>query len=305
MVDPPATAQDEKAAPGPAMPEPAALAMPEPDTSSSRPPPTLPPHPPNEKARSPPYDGSLSDSDSDSEAPAPAGPLPDATHPTVALIIPFPRPLRATDKQLKKLPPFVLYAPLAAPVTKPPEGEKEGLAHKAQRKWQEEEREAREKGTGFKAKAAGLRMIYPASYSADDIKTLFTDLIKKAKAGAIRNSIISTAMLPFVLAFDIFTFISGVRPSTTPYLYANLNPYLRAASNPLPPYSQPFEINAVWAASSWAGAAQASAISSRITSDKLPLSFSPDAALDIAAYRMWEICWGKAKPGVVDEPRCI
>ncbi|TFK53719.1 hypothetical protein OE88DRAFT_1655976 [Heliocybe sulcata] len=53
-------------------------------------------------------------------------------------------------------------------------------------------------------------MIYPASYSPDDIKELFTDMIKKARSGAIRNGIISTAMLPFVLAFDVFTFISGV-----------------------------------------------------------------------------------------------
>ncbi|KZT18474.1 hypothetical protein NEOLEDRAFT_645689 [Neolentinus lepideus HHB14362 ss-1] len=86
-MDPPSTAQDDKAAPGPAMP----------DTSSTRPPPTLPPrratHP--EKARPPSYDGPLSlsgtadtvsDSDSDTEAPAPAGPLPNATHPTVALV---------------------------------------------------------------------------------------------------------------------------------------------------------------------------------------------------------------------------
>ncbi|EPQ56935.1 hypothetical protein GLOTRDRAFT_115070 [Gloeophyllum trabeum ATCC 11539] len=260
-------------------------------------------HPSSSTHQRTPSGSSLSSNTSTLDTPDPvSASLPPATHPTVALLIPFPPPSHATDKQASKLPPFVLYAPLAAPLQKPQEGEKEGLAHKAQRKWQEEERGARERGTGFKAKAVGLiskgmaatknsrieflvrtpnkkklkelRMIYPASYSAADIKDLFTDMIKKAKAGAIRNGIVSTAMLPFVLAFDVFTFISG-----------------------------PFEINAVWAASSWTGAAQASAISSRVTSSELPLSFASDARLNVLAYRLHEICWRKARAGAVEKPR--
>ncbi|TFK53718.1 hypothetical protein OE88DRAFT_1273728 [Heliocybe sulcata] len=137
-------------------------------------PPTLPPRRapsvtpngyPNEKglapsnghSRTPSASSDISSSSIAHETADPISPaLPSATHPTVALLIPFPKPLHATEKQLAKLPPFVLYAPLAAPLRKPEEGDKEGLAHKAQRKWQEEEREAREKGKGFKAKAVGL-----------------------------------------------------------------------------------------------------------------------------------------------------
>ena len=38
----------------------------------------------------------------------------------------------------------------AAALTKPAEGEKEGMTHKAQRKWQEKEKEARTNKKGFK-----------------------------------------------------------------------------------------------------------------------------------------------------------
>ncbi|GBE87799.1 hypothetical protein BKA93DRAFT_753126 [Sparassis latifolia] len=220
--------------------------------------------------------------------------LPSATHPTVAFAIPFPTVFQPSEKARDKIPPFVLYSPMAAALSKPPENGKESVTRKAMRKWEEEEREAREKGHGFKAKAVKLiskgmsatknsrieflvrtpnkkklkelRIIYPASYDAEDIKQRFTDLIKKAKSGAIRNGVISTAMLPFILTFDVLTFIAG-----------------------------PFEINAVWAASSWTGAARASAISSRITSERLPVSLSPDMRLDPLSYRLHEICWRKLK----------
>ncbi|KDQ57394.1 hypothetical protein JAAARDRAFT_206947 [Jaapia argillacea MUCL 33604] len=286
-----------------------------PHYSPNRPnsPPALPPRrslnltPPPSHSSSHSRNSSLSshtsiESHQDSLNPPPSN-LPSSTHPTVIILIPFPPALYPSEKTKKKLPPFVLYAPLAAPFTKPLEGEKEGVVHKAQRKWQTEEREAKEKGSGFKAKAVSLiskgmsatknskieflvrtpnksklkelRIIYPASYTSENIKEMFVDTIKKAKSGAIRNGVISTAMLPFVLTFDVLTFITG-----------------------------PFEINAVWAASSWTGAARASAISSRITSSELPITLTPDEKLDVVAYRLHEICWRKVSARVA-RPRSV
>jgi len=230
--------------------------------------------------------------------------LPMENHPTISFAIPFPTPnqLPEREKDKLKVPPFLLYAPLAAPLSKPAEGEKEGLAHKAQRKWQEEERDAKSKGHGFKSKAVGLiskgmsatrnsrieflvrtpgkkqlreiRIFFPASCPSEDMKERFNLLIKSAKSGAIKNGVIATGMLPFVLAFDVLTFVTG-----------------------------PFEINAVWAASSWTGAARASAIANGVTSSKIPLSFVPSDALDTFSYRLHEICWAKAKPGLIPKPK--
>lgn len=85
--------------------------------------------------------------------------LPEADHPTIALLIPFPTLLRPPSKKDAKVPPFLMYAPLAAPLPPPKEGEKQSLKDKAIRKWQKEETDARGKKTGFKAKAVGVRDI--------------------------------------------------------------------------------------------------------------------------------------------------
>ncbi|KZT03752.1 uncharacterized protein LAESUDRAFT_728775 [Laetiporus sulphureus 93-53] len=229
------------------------------------------------------------------------GELPAASHPTVALIIPFPALLCAPVKKDVKIPPFVMYAPLAAPLKPPAEGEKESKINKAIRKWQKEEKQAREKGTGFKAKAVGLiskgmsatknsrieflvrtpnkkklkelRFVYPSSWAATDVQKQFTDLVKSAKKGAIMNGVISTCLAPVALAFDTLTFIPG-----------------------------PFEITAVWSASSWKGAARATGIANRITSDQLPISFSPNNSLEALKFRLHELCWRKVKAGTVASP---
>lgn len=83
--------------------------------------------------------------------------LPEADHPTVALLIPFPTLLRPPSKKDAKVLPFLMYAPLAAPLPPPKEGDKQSWKNKAIRKWQKEETEAREKKTGLKAKAVGVR----------------------------------------------------------------------------------------------------------------------------------------------------
>ena len=83
--------------------------------------------------------------------------LPEADHPTIAILIPFPQLLHAPTKKDAKVPPFLMYAPLAAPLPPPKEGEKQSWKDKAIRKWQKEETEARAKKTGLKAKAVGVR----------------------------------------------------------------------------------------------------------------------------------------------------
>ncbi|CCL99571.1 uncharacterized protein FIBRA_01589 [Fibroporia radiculosa] len=225
--------------------------------------------------------------------------LPPAHNPTVAFLIPFPQALRPPSKKNKKVPPFMMYAPLAAPLPPKAEGEKEGITTKAARRWQKEEKEAREKGTGFKAKAVKLiskgmsatknsrieflvrtpnkkklkelRFVYPASWPADNVQQEFTEQVKSAKKGAIMNGVIATSLAPFALAFDTLTFIPG-----------------------------PFEITAVWSASSWTGAARASGIAKRITSSELPISFSPDPQLEFLRYRLHQLCWEVAKRGTVN-----
>jgi len=227
--------------------------------------------------------------------------LPEASHPTVALLIPFPPTLRPPSKKNSKVPPFMIYAPLAAPLPPLKEGEKDSWTNKAVRKWQNEEKEAREKGTGFKAKAVGLiskgmsatknsrieflvrtpnkkklkelRFVYPSSWSADHVREEFTQLVKSAKKGAIMNGVIATSIAPFALAFDCLTFVPG-----------------------------PFEITAVWSASSWTGAARATGIANRITSSELPISFSPDPHLDLLRFRMHELCYQRVRGGTVSPP---
>ena len=83
--------------------------------------------------------------------------LPESDHPTVAILIPFPPLLRPPAKKDAKVPPFLMYAPLAAPLPPPKEGEKQSWKDRAVRKWQKEETEARAKKTGLKAKAVGVR----------------------------------------------------------------------------------------------------------------------------------------------------
>jgi hypothetical protein len=75
---------------------------------------------------------------------------------TIAFLIPFPpTDIYQTVKDKDKVPPFCLYGPLAPRLSKPAEGEKESLIHKAQRKMEEEE-EAAKGADGVKAKAVRL-----------------------------------------------------------------------------------------------------------------------------------------------------
>jgi hypothetical protein len=76
----------------------------------------------------------------------------DTQQPTIVFLIPYP-PLRNAFHRKKDSPPFLIYAPLQKLLVKPAKGEKESLPHKAMRKWETEEKNAQEKGTGFKAKS--------------------------------------------------------------------------------------------------------------------------------------------------------
>lgn len=42
---------------------------------------------------------------------------------------------------------------------------------------------------------------------AEDLQTKFSTLLKAVRAAAIRNGVISTAILPLVFVFDTLTFI--------------------------------------------------------------------------------------------------
>ncbi|KAH7099840.1 hypothetical protein BKA62DRAFT_708978 [Auriculariales sp. MPI-PUGE-AT-0066] len=203
---------------------------------------------------------------------------------TVVFAIPLPElPFGMSEKKAASLPPFVLYALPPAPLKRPDEGEKESIVNKAHRTWQEKEREARKDDTTIKNKAIGfisramsytksskieflgrthaqmeeLRVIYPASFPAHNIQEMFTKMIAAVKAAAMRNAVISTAVLPVVFVFDTLTFIPG-----------------------------PFEINAVFAAASWTGAARASSITNGIVGGKLPVNFESDDRLDSLVHRL-------------------
>ncbi|OSX60921.1 hypothetical protein POSPLADRAFT_1034491 [Postia placenta MAD-698-R-SB12] len=245
--------------------------------------------------------------------------LPEADHPTVALLIPFPPTLRQPSKKDDKVPPFMIYAPMAAPLPPLKEGEKDSLTNKAIRKWQKEEKEAREKGTGFKhvddtqliskgmsatknsrieflvrtpnkKKLKELRFVYPRSWPAEHVREDFTQLVKSAKKGAIMNGIIATSMAPFALAFDTLTFIPGVRSLSLARVTSLTS-------------LQPFEITAVWSASSWTGAARATGIANRVTSSSLPIAFIPDPALDMLRFRVHELCYRYVRPGTLGPPQ--
>ncbi|EKG13327.1 hypothetical protein MPH_09609 [Macrophomina phaseolina MS6] len=61
----------------------------------------------------------------------------------VGYVIPFPKPL--LEVPVEDMPGrFLIYTPPPPPLRKPAEGEKEGMVHKMQRKWQEEVRDARD-----------------------------------------------------------------------------------------------------------------------------------------------------------------
>jgi len=209
--------------------------------------------------------------------------------PTVVFLIPFP-PLRDTVYRKEDSTPFLIYAPVQRRLVKPAEGQKESLAHKATRKWQTEEVKAGEKKTGFKAKAVKLigkgmsatknsgieflvrtpkkdkftelRIFYPSDYPTENMQNDFTALLKHLKRGARKNSIISTALVPFALAFDTLTFIPG-----------------------------PFEITTVWAASSWTGSARASSIANGLNSQKVPIVLVSTASMSALTFRLHELCW--------------
>ncbi|KAL9113714.1 MAG: hypothetical protein Q9227_002159 [Pyrenula ochraceoflavens] len=64
-------------------------------------------------------------------------------HRLIAYLVPFPKP-SVKDVDSAKIPDrFLIYTPPPPPLSAPPEGEKEGYAHKIQRKWEQEVREAK------------------------------------------------------------------------------------------------------------------------------------------------------------------
>lgn len=106
------------------------------------------------------------------------------------------------------------------------------------------------------------------------------------------NGIIATSMAPFALAFDTLTFIPGVRSL-----------FLARARVTSLTSLQPFEITAVWSASSWTGAARATGIANRVTSSSLPIAFIPDPALDMLRFRVHELCYRYVRPGTLGPPQ--
>jgi hypothetical protein len=209
--------------------------------------------------------------------------------PTIVFLIPYPH-LKDTASRKHDSAPFLIYAPLQQRLVKPAKGEKESLPHKAMRKWQTEEVNAEEKGTGLKAKTVKLigkgmsatknsgieflvrtpkkdrfkelRIFYPSGYPPENMQSDFTALIKHLKRGARKNSIIATTLMPFALAFDTITFIPG-----------------------------PFEITTVWAASSWTGTARATSIANGLNSQKVPIILVSTTLISALTFRLHELCW--------------
>ncbi|KAF6834546.1 secreted protein [Colletotrichum plurivorum] len=80
-------------------------------------------------------------------------------HKLIAYLVPFPKPWLGARAPTDAIPTrFLVYTPPPPPLQAPPEGVKEGVAHKVQRKWQAEVRQAKQNEAkttswaGFKAK---------------------------------------------------------------------------------------------------------------------------------------------------------
>lgn len=98
--------------------------------------------------------------------------MPQEDKATIGFIIPFPvytgkpdEPAEDIEAKQALLPPFLIYTPPPARLTKPGEGEKESMVHKAQRKWEEEEDGARGK-SGLKAKAVGVCVVHDLGFGS-------------------------------------------------------------------------------------------------------------------------------------------
>nr|XP_036589207.1 uncharacterized protein CTRU02_01254 [Colletotrichum truncatum]KAF6800849.1 secreted protein [Colletotrichum truncatum] len=77
----------------------------------------------------------------------------------IAYLVPFPKPWLGARAPTDAIPTrFLIYTPPPPPLQAPPEGVKEGVTHKVQRKWQNEVRQAKQSDAkttswaGFKAK---------------------------------------------------------------------------------------------------------------------------------------------------------
>ncbi|KAF9879643.1 hypothetical protein CkaCkLH20_03186 [Colletotrichum karsti] len=80
-------------------------------------------------------------------------------HKLIAYLVPFPKPWLGARAPAENMPTrFLVYTPPPPPLQAPPEGVKEGVTHKVQRKWQNEVRQAKQSDAkttswaGFKAK---------------------------------------------------------------------------------------------------------------------------------------------------------
>ncbi|KAK1983075.1 hypothetical protein LZ30DRAFT_687937 [Colletotrichum cereale] len=80
-------------------------------------------------------------------------------HKLITYLVPFPKPWLKARAPSDAIPTrFLIYTPPPPPLQAPPEGVKEGVAHKVQRKWQNEVRQAKTSDAkttswaGFKAK---------------------------------------------------------------------------------------------------------------------------------------------------------
>ncbi|TEA15797.1 hypothetical protein C8034_v001926 [Colletotrichum sidae] len=80
-------------------------------------------------------------------------------HKLIAYLVPFPKPWLGAKMPAEDFPTrFLVYTPPPPPLQAPPEGVKEGVTHKVQRKWQNEVRQAKQTDAkttswaGFKAK---------------------------------------------------------------------------------------------------------------------------------------------------------
>ncbi|KAF2215536.1 hypothetical protein CERZMDRAFT_36088 [Cercospora zeae-maydis SCOH1-5] len=221
----------------------------------------------------------------------------------IGYLIPFPKP-QIPNIAPETIPPrFLIYTPPPPPfMSAPREGEKESKAHKVQRKWLEEVREAKTSNAktlswkGLKGKATkgiswgmsqtkgssleflnriGERtvrleemvLVHTSNMPGDEksIREEFVNTMLRSKSKAERDAIIATGLLPVSFAMDMLMVLVW-------------------------PFGGLLEIDAVWLYASVRGAKVSRSVTKRLSStstsgdhdkDKLHLTFAPSPSVDV------------------------
>ena len=106
-------------------------------------------------------------------------------HNLVAYLIPFPKPVHANIVNERVPPRFLIYTPPPPPLDAPHNGQEEGRAHKVQRKWQAEIRDAKTSDTKLTSwKGIKGRAIKGINWGMGQTKTTNLEFLNRFGDGA-------------------------------------------------------------------------------------------------------------------------